>query len=67
MDVEQRTAESQKTTTKGTKVSDKHDKHTNKKLSKTVEDVAVNQQSFSEGVVELSEEKSLQRPPADTT
>eukprot|EP00957_Ditylum_brightwellii_P003482 263546-Ditylum_brightwellii.AAC.1 len=67
MDVKQQTAESHKTTTKGTKASGKHDKHTNKKLSKTVEDFAVNQQSFLEGVVELSEEKSLQKPPADTT
>ena len=67
MDGKQRTAESHKTTTKGTKASDENGKHTKKKLSKTVEDFAVNQQSFPEGVVELSEEKSSQKPPADTT
>eukprot|EP00957_Ditylum_brightwellii_P025777 1949838-Ditylum_brightwellii.AAC.1 len=67
MDGEQRMGELHKTTTKGTKVSDKLGKHTNKKLSKTVEDFAVNQQCFPEGVVELSDEKSLQKPPADTT
>ena len=67
MDVEQRTVGSHKTTTNGTKASDEHDKQTTKKLSKTVEDFADYQQSFPEGVVELSEEKSLQKPPADTT
>eukprot|EP00957_Ditylum_brightwellii_P110760 8448236-Ditylum_brightwellii.AAC.2 len=36
-----------------------------KKLSKTVEDLAGHQQGFPEGTVELSEEKSLQKPPAD--
>ena len=67
MDGEQRTAVSHKTTTKGTKASDVNGTHTRKKLSKTVEDFAVNQQSFPGGVVELSEEKSSQKPPADTT
>eukprot|EP00957_Ditylum_brightwellii_P129204 9854735-Ditylum_brightwellii.AAC.1 len=67
MDVEQQTAGSHKTTTKGTKASDKHDKQTAKKLSKTVEDFADYQQSFPKGVVKLLEEKSLQKPPADTT
>eukprot|EP00957_Ditylum_brightwellii_P109300 8337237-Ditylum_brightwellii.AAC.1 len=67
MDVEQRTAGSHKTMTKGTKVSDKHDKQMTKKLSKTVEDFADYQQSFPDGVVKISEEKSLQKPPADTT
>eukprot|EP00957_Ditylum_brightwellii_P171143 13028171-Ditylum_brightwellii.AAC.1 len=37
------------------------------KLSKTVEDLAVQQQGFPEGAVELLEEKSLQKPPADAT
>eukprot|EP00957_Ditylum_brightwellii_P008833 670020-Ditylum_brightwellii.AAC.1 len=37
-----------------------------KKLSKTVEDLAGVQQGFPKGVVELSEEKSLQKPTADT-
>eukprot|EP00957_Ditylum_brightwellii_P108222 8256912-Ditylum_brightwellii.AAC.1 len=37
------------------------------KLSKTVEDLAVQQQSFPKGVVEFLEEKSLQKPPADAT
>eukprot|EP00957_Ditylum_brightwellii_P051531 3907086-Ditylum_brightwellii.AAC.1 len=67
MDGEQRTAESHKTTTKGTKASDENGMHTKKKLSMTVEDFAVNQQSFHEGMVELSEEKSLQKHPADNT
>eukprot|EP00957_Ditylum_brightwellii_P123734 9433069-Ditylum_brightwellii.AAC.1 len=66
MDVKQRTAGSHKMTIKGTKESDEHDKQTAKKLSKTVEDFAVHQQSFLEGVVELSEEKSLQKPLVDT-
>eukprot|EP00957_Ditylum_brightwellii_P072763 5530359-Ditylum_brightwellii.AAC.1 len=35
------------------------------KLSQTVGDLAVQQRGFPEGVVELSEEKSLQKPPAD--
>eukprot|EP00957_Ditylum_brightwellii_P055926 4237668-Ditylum_brightwellii.AAC.1 len=35
-----------------------------KKLSKTVEDLAGQQQGFPEGTVELLEEKSLQKPPA---
>ena len=39
----------------------------NKKLSKTVEDLAVQQQCFPGGTVELSEEKSLQKPPADAS
>eukprot|EP00957_Ditylum_brightwellii_P153334 11669564-Ditylum_brightwellii.AAC.1 len=67
MDGEQRTAVSHKKTTKGTKESYENGTHTRKKLSKTVEDFAVNKQSFPGGVVELSEEKSLQKPPADTT
>eukprot|EP00957_Ditylum_brightwellii_P189980 14463078-Ditylum_brightwellii.AAC.1 len=37
----------------------------NKKLSKTVEDLAVQQQGFPKTTVELSEEKSLQKPHAD--
>eukprot|EP00957_Ditylum_brightwellii_P046558 3532809-Ditylum_brightwellii.AAC.1 len=37
------------------------------KLSKTVEDLAGQQQGFPKGAIELSEEKSLQKPPADTT
>eukprot|EP00957_Ditylum_brightwellii_P108797 8299349-Ditylum_brightwellii.AAC.1 len=37
------------------------------KLSKTVEDLAVQQQGFPEGAIELSEEKSLQKPSADAT
>eukprot|EP00957_Ditylum_brightwellii_P105065 8008012-Ditylum_brightwellii.AAC.1 len=37
------------------------------KLPKTVEDLAVQQQDFSKGAVELSEEKFLQKPPADAT
>eukprot|EP00957_Ditylum_brightwellii_P096937 7382122-Ditylum_brightwellii.AAC.1 len=37
----------------------------NKKLSTTVEDLAGNQQGFPEGVVELSEEKLLQKPFVD--
>eukprot|EP00957_Ditylum_brightwellii_P024527 1851793-Ditylum_brightwellii.AAC.1 len=36
-------------------------------MSKTVEDLAVQQQSFPKGTVKLSEEKSLQKPPADAT
>eukprot|EP00957_Ditylum_brightwellii_P083067 6314441-Ditylum_brightwellii.AAC.1 len=64
---EQRTAVWHKTTTKGTKSSDENGTHTRKKFSKTVEDFAVNQQSFRGVVVELSEEKSLQKPPVDTT
>eukprot|EP00957_Ditylum_brightwellii_P007325 556086-Ditylum_brightwellii.AAC.1 len=36
-----------------------------KKLSKTVEDLAGHQQGFPKGAVELLEEKSLQKPPAD--
>eukprot|EP00957_Ditylum_brightwellii_P116047 8853299-Ditylum_brightwellii.AAC.1 len=39
----------------------------NKKLSQTVEDLAGHQQGFPKGVVELSEEKSSQKPPADAT
>eukprot|EP00957_Ditylum_brightwellii_P033869 2566708-Ditylum_brightwellii.AAC.1 len=38
-----------------------------KELSKTVEDLARHQQGFPKGTEELSEEKSLQKPPADTT
>eukprot|EP00957_Ditylum_brightwellii_P034225 2595233-Ditylum_brightwellii.AAC.1 len=37
------------------------------KLSKIVEDLAVQQQGFPKGAVELLEEKSLQKSPADTT
>eukprot|EP00957_Ditylum_brightwellii_P153819 11708002-Ditylum_brightwellii.AAC.1 len=37
----------------------------NKKLSKTMEDLAVQQQGFPGYAVELLEEKSLQKPPAD--
>eukprot|EP00957_Ditylum_brightwellii_P158587 12071406-Ditylum_brightwellii.AAC.1 len=37
------------------------------KLSKTVEDLGVQQQGFPKGAVELLEEKSLQKPPADAT
>eukprot|EP00957_Ditylum_brightwellii_P028296 2137567-Ditylum_brightwellii.AAC.1 len=37
------------------------------KLPKTVEDLAAQQQGFSEGTVELLEKKSLQKPPADNT
>eukprot|EP00957_Ditylum_brightwellii_P026617 2012631-Ditylum_brightwellii.AAC.1 len=37
------------------------------KLSNTVEDLAVQQQGFPKGAVELLEEKSLQKPPADAT
>eukprot|EP00957_Ditylum_brightwellii_P057400 4352272-Ditylum_brightwellii.AAC.1 len=37
------------------------------KLSKTVEDLTVQQQGFPEGTVELLEEKSLQKPSADAT
>eukprot|EP00957_Ditylum_brightwellii_P006877 520254-Ditylum_brightwellii.AAC.1 len=54
-------------TTKGTKGSNENGTHTRKKLFKTVEDFAVNQQSFPGGVVEHSEEKSSQKPPVDTT
>eukprot|EP00957_Ditylum_brightwellii_P150416 11454009-Ditylum_brightwellii.AAC.1 len=36
-----------------------------KKLSKTVEDLAGHQQGFPKGAAKLSEEKSLQKPPAD--
>eukprot|EP00957_Ditylum_brightwellii_P200684 15298487-Ditylum_brightwellii.AAC.1 len=36
-----------------------------KKMSKTVEDLAGVQQGFPEGTVELLEETSLQKPPAD--
>eukprot|EP00957_Ditylum_brightwellii_P157817 12012177-Ditylum_brightwellii.AAC.1 len=32
-----------------------------------MEDLAVQQQGFHKGTVELSEEKSLQKPPADAT
>eukprot|EP00957_Ditylum_brightwellii_P039915 3022008-Ditylum_brightwellii.AAC.1 len=39
----------------------------NEKLPKTVEDLAGHQQGFPEGAVELLEEKSLQKPPADAT
>eukprot|EP00957_Ditylum_brightwellii_P083918 6377941-Ditylum_brightwellii.AAC.1 len=39
----------------------------NEKLPKTVEDLAVQQQGFPEGAVELSEEKSSQKPPTDAT
>eukprot|EP00957_Ditylum_brightwellii_P080961 6158508-Ditylum_brightwellii.AAC.1 len=35
-----------------------------KKMSKTVEDLAGHQQGFPKGTVKLSEEKSLQKPPA---
>eukprot|EP00957_Ditylum_brightwellii_P206298 15347730-Ditylum_brightwellii.AAC.1 len=38
-----------------------------KKLSKTVEYLAGLQQGFPKGTVELLEEKSLQKPPANTT
>ena len=37
----------------------------NKKLPKTVEDLAVQQQDFPGYTVELLEEKSLQKPPVD--
>eukprot|EP00957_Ditylum_brightwellii_P007428 562220-Ditylum_brightwellii.AAC.1 len=37
------------------------------KLTKTVEDLDIQQQGFPEGAVEVSEEKSLQKPPADDT
>eukprot|EP00957_Ditylum_brightwellii_P098530 7505805-Ditylum_brightwellii.AAC.1 len=37
------------------------------KLSKTVEDLAVQQQGFPKGTVELLEEKSSQKPPVDAT
>eukprot|EP00957_Ditylum_brightwellii_P080478 6121272-Ditylum_brightwellii.AAC.1 len=36
-----------------------------KNLSQTVEDLAGHQQGFPKGAVKLSEEKSLQKPPAN--
>eukprot|EP00957_Ditylum_brightwellii_P198240 15105430-Ditylum_brightwellii.AAC.1 len=64
---EQQTTGTHKTTQNARITSNARGTPAIEKLSKTVEDLVVEQQGFPEGVVELLEEKSLQKPPADAT
>eukprot|EP00957_Ditylum_brightwellii_P069116 5246987-Ditylum_brightwellii.AAC.1 len=64
---EQQTTGTHKTTQNARITSNARGTLAKEKLPKTVENLAVQQQGFPEGAVELSEEKSLQKPPADAT
>eukprot|EP00957_Ditylum_brightwellii_P170174 12954288-Ditylum_brightwellii.AAC.1 len=64
---EQQTSGTYKTTQNMRITSNASTPQVKKKLSKTVEDLAGHRQGFPEGAIELSEGKSLQKPPADAT
>eukprot|EP00957_Ditylum_brightwellii_P120951 9224880-Ditylum_brightwellii.AAC.1 len=64
---EQQTTGTHKTTQNARIMNNARGTLAKEKLSKTVEDLAVQHQGFPKGAVELSEEKSLQKPPADAT
>eukprot|EP00957_Ditylum_brightwellii_P104576 7968702-Ditylum_brightwellii.AAC.1 len=64
---EQRTTGTHKTMQNSRITSNARGTLAKEKLPKTVEDLAVQQQGFPKGTVELLEEKPLQKPPADAT
>eukprot|EP00957_Ditylum_brightwellii_P131428 10023846-Ditylum_brightwellii.AAC.1 len=64
---EQQASVAHKTSQNARSISKARTPSVQKKLSQKVEDLAGQQQGFPEGVVKLSEDKSLQKPPTDAT
>eukprot|EP00957_Ditylum_brightwellii_P103609 7893786-Ditylum_brightwellii.AAC.2 len=67
MAYEQRLSVAHKTSQNTRSIGKSRTTNVHKKLSKTVKDLAGQQQGFPKGVVKLPEEKSLQKPPTDAT